>query len=514
MPKGRRPAKPEYDVVAPDASAMIESLRAFGYDLPTAIADLVDNSISAGARNVWLNFFWDGPASYVLLGDDGLGMTEPELVGAMRAGSRSPLVPRTSNDLGRFGLGLKTASFSQCRRLTVASRTSGGRLAVRRWDLDHVQKVRDWQLLREPASGSMPRLDSIAGASQGTLVLWEQMDRLVDGTSTRDKADHQRFLELVGLVESHLGMVFHRFLKGKGSIRLFINGRDDRHRVGAWDPFLEDEPATQAGPMETLQTPGGAVDIQAFVLPHHDRLTRDAHREASGPAGWNAQQGFYVYRNRRLLVPGDWLGLGFAKEEHYKLARIRIDIHNTADREWDIDVKKSSARPPSGLRKRLRWIAEEARKKAVAVYRHRGGNPVAKASGPVDPVWIAVDRVGKTGYTINREHPLVARCLTGSAQTRGSLAAMLRLLEETVPIRRIWLEETEKPDAHAQPFERASEKEIAGIIKQVHSALISLGLEEGEAATRLRAMEAFATHAHLVEALLPPPPRKARKSSP
>ena len=506
-------AKPDYDIVAPDASAMIESLRAFGYDLPTAIADLVDNSISAGARNLWLTFLWDGPASYISIADDGAGMSEPDLVGAMRAGSRSPLIPRTSNDLGRFGLGLKTASFSQCRRLTVASHTSGSRLAIRRWDLDHVQKVRDWQLLREPASGSLPRLDQISKSSHGTLVLWEQMDRLVSGTDTLDKSDHQRFLELVELVDDHLGMVFHRFLKGKGSIKIFINGRDDRHRVKAWDPFLEDEPATQAGPTETLQTPGGAVDIQAFVLPHHDRLTRDAHREASGPAGWNAQQGFYVYRNRRLLVPGDWLGLGFAKEEHYKLARIRIDIHNTADRDWDIDVKKSSARPPSGLRKRLRWIAEEARKKAVAVYRHRGGTSVARQSGPFDPVWVAVNRVGKTGYSINREHPLVARCLAGPTESRVALNALLRLLEEMVPIRRIWLEETEKPDAHAQPFERAADKEITGVIKQVYSALIASGLAAGEAASRLHAMEAFAAHAHLVEALLPPAPRKARGSS-
>ncbi|AMV40491.1 ATP-binding protein [Planctomyces sp. SH-PL62] len=483
---------------------MIESLRAFGYDLPTAIADLVDNSISAEARNIWLTFFWNGPESHVAIADDGAGMAEADLVNAMRAGSRSPLAPRTPGDLGRFGLGLKTASFSQCRRLTVASTTDGTQPAVRRWDLDHVQKVRDWQLLREAASGSMPRLAQIGKLRHGTVVLWEQMDRLVTGTETTNKTDHQRFLELVQHVEEHLGMVFHRYLKGKGSIRLFINGQGERERVVPWDPFLEDETATQAGPVETLETSSGSVEVQEFVLPHHDRLTRDAHRAAGGPAGWNAQQGFYVYRNRRLLVPGDWLGLGFTKEEHYKLARIRVDINNAADREWDIDVKKSTARPPAHLRKRLRWIAEGVRKKAVAVYRHRGGAAAPRRTGPVDPVWNAAERAGKIGYVVNREHPLIARCLAESKELRPTLVALLRLLEETVPIRRIWLEETEKPDAHSQPFEKAPDKDISGVIRQVYAALRAAGLSDSEASERLRGMEAFAEHGHLVEAILPP----------
>jgi hypothetical protein len=492
---------------------MIESLRAFGYDLPTAVADLVDNSIAAGAENVWLNFFWNGPDSHVAFADDGAGMSEPELVAGMRAGSKSPLAARTPTDLGRFGLGLKTASFSQCRRLTVASRVAGSAVAVRRWDLDHVQKVGDWQLLREAASGSRPRLGEIDDLRHGTVVLWEQMDRLVRGTETRSRADHQRFLELVELVEEHLGMVFHRYLKGRSALKVFINGRQDRHRVRGWDPFMEDETATQAAPPETLHAEAGTVEVQAFVLPHHDRLTRDGHRDAAGPAGWNAQQGFYVYRNRRLLVPGDWLGLGFTKEEHYKLARIRIDIPNTADREWDIDVKKATARPPAHLRKRLRWVADEARKKAVAVYRHRGAVSAPRLAGPADPVWTASGRADKIGYSINREHPLVARCLAGSKGLRPELSALLRLLEETVPIRRIWIEETEKPDAHAQPFERAADRDVSEVIRQVYASLRAAGLREEVAAARLRAMEAFAAHAHLVEALLPPGGRPPGGSS-
>jgi hypothetical protein len=491
MPRGRRPQEPEYDVVAPDAAAMIEALRAFGYDLPTAIAALVDNSISAGAKNIWLAFRWGGPDSHISVADDGCGMSAETLVKAMRAGSRSLLDPRAPGDLGRFGLGLKTASFSQCRRLTVASKEKMETVGVRRWDLDHVQKVRDWQLLRSAAEGSDARLSRVGTLTAGTVVLWEQMDRLVGGTATDSKTDLKRFLDQTDHVEKHLGMVFHRFLKGKQGVRIYINGEAEAQRVQPWDPFLEDEDDTIKDPPETLGARSGPVTVQAFVLPHHYRLTKDAHRDAAGLAGWNARQGFYVYRNQRLLVSGDWLGLGFTKEEHYKLARIRVDISNTADADWDIDVKKSTARPPGALRPRLRWIAEEVRKKAVAVYRHRGNLGAARTAGPSDPVWQAADRGGRTVYSVNRGHPLVRRLLELSKELKPVVGALLRMLEETVPVQRIWIETTEKPDSPARPFERVADKEVAEVIRQVLAALTGSGVHEPEAWDRIRRMDAF-----------------------
>lgn len=162
---------PDYDLVEPDASAMMESLRAFGYSTPAAVADLIDNSITAGARNVWINFHWNGSDSHVVMLDDGGGMTEEVLVLAMRAGSRSPLEDRNAADLGRFGLGLKTASFSQCRQLTVASKAKRHTQVTRRWDLDYVREHRQWRLLKAPAAGSADRLDALTGMAHGILVL-------------------------------------------------------------------------------------------------------------------------------------------------------------------------------------------------------------------------------------------------------------------------------------------------------------------------------------------------------
>ena len=177
----------EYDIVGPRADALMESLRATGYSLPDAIADLIDNCLTAGARNVWLTFHWAGSDSWVSLLDDGLGMTCPALVNAMRMGSQSPLEERSGSDLGRYGLGMKTASISQARSLTVASRVSGdAEVNIRRWDLDHVACVKDWHLLRSATDEGVTRLSVLNQMSQGTVVLWEKLDRLVGEAGVSD----------------------------------------------------------------------------------------------------------------------------------------------------------------------------------------------------------------------------------------------------------------------------------------------------------------------------------------
>ncbi len=152
----------EPDHAPPQAACLAESLRAFPYELPTALADLVDNSLTARARNVWLDFHWDGADSVIAITDDGDGMTEEKLRAAMRPGSQSPLVPRETHDLGRFGLGLKTASFSQARRFSVRSRPGKSDPATRCWDLDHIALVNDWQLLRSADSAAEPHLARLA----------------------------------------------------------------------------------------------------------------------------------------------------------------------------------------------------------------------------------------------------------------------------------------------------------------------------------------------------------------
>ena len=453
-----------YDEVAPDASAMIESMRAYGYTLPTAIADLIDNSIAAGCTTVWLDSWWSGEKSWISITDDGQGMSEDELRNAMRLGSRNPRDERAPSDLGRFGLGLKTASLSQCRRLTVFTRADGGDTHIRRWDLDHLAQshVSGWQLLRTRHPDSVASLERFESLHEGTTVLWEELDRIVHDAGVDDERLRSHFLKSIDDVEQHLAMVFHRYLgRRRTGLRILVND----HEVSAWDPFAENHPATTPTPDEMVYLPGHAqpISVKGYVLPHKDKLGPEGHKKASGPAGWNAQQGFYLYRNERLIVAGSWLGLGgrrpWTKEEHYKLARIQLDIPNSMDHLWHLDVKKSHATPPPQIRERLRGLAQKVRQDARGVFAHRGRYGKRTKKRDYARPWKPRKRAGRMVYSIDREHPLVAAVLSAADTSLSKpLDAMLRIIEETVPIEQIWLDAAEHPDDAAAPFHGTTSK--------------------------------------------------------
>ena len=455
----------------PRASAMIEALRGLGYWTGTALADIVDNSISAQAHAVSVRFAWDGDASHVTILDDGVGMDPATLDRAMRLGERSPLESRAANDLGRFGLGLKTASFSQCRRLTVAS-VQGGRTSCLRWDLDVLASSPDhgWHLLEGVEPGSEHLLEPLLTARQGTLVLWECLDRIVTPGSSEDD-----FLELVDNAERHLAMVFHRFLgEDRQPLQISINDR----RVEPWDPFLTHHSATWSSPLARVSTPHGGIEVRCHVLPRSDHLTRQLDLAAAGPHGWTAQQGFHVYRNRRLLVAGSWLGLGqgraWTKEEAHRLARIRLDIPNSADAEWKIDIRKSTASPPATLRPLLTKLAEDTRARARRVFAHRGKPRYINTSGgrPVVQAWKAQHAASGIRYRIDREHPAVRAVLDENSDEFDRVQAMLRIIEETVPVQRIWLDTSEGRETPRTGFAEEPSTELEGVLRVVYRSLV------------------------------------------
>ncbi len=483
---------------------MLEALRAVGYSVQTALADLIDNSITAGAQNVWLTFHWNGADSYITLRDDGRGMTEAELADAMRPGNRSPLDEREPNDLGRFGLGLKTASFSQARRLTVASLKAGQKRAVRRWDLDYVGQTGEWRLLKAEASGSTSRLSALVEQPQGTLVLWEQMDRIVGKARKDDVQAQSRFLALARSVGRHLGMVFHRYLEeedGRSPLCIYLNGTKADSLVHPWDPFCSSHVATYPFPEDVLELHGSRVLVTGYVLPHKDRMKEEEHEATAGPGGWNAQQGFYVYRERRLLVAGGWLNLGYANEEHYKLARLRVDIPNSTDADWEIDVKKSRARPPAALEERLRELAETVRKQAREVFVHRGARGQSQGAAAIEDAWYSVTTRGRLGYRIRREHPLVRFVMDRQGTDPKPLHALLRLLEETVPVQRIWLDAAEKPEAHAAAFESDPPAKVVEVLEELFKALRADGESVDSARQRILTMKPFEQYTKFVNAL-------------
>lgn len=477
-------SKADYDLAEPEPSALVESLRAFGYSLRTAIADLVDNSISAAAKNVWVRFEWDGPDSFISIRDDGRGMTEDQLIAAMRPGSKSPLEDREPEDLGRFGLGLKTASLSQCRMLSVISKTIGTATTARCWDLDYINEIREWRLLKRVNLDTLIRFDETLDM-QGTIVFWQKLDRVTGISKADDKNAYRHFLEAIEEVKDHLAMVFHRYLEGRNSIKIFINNR----QIEGWDPFLKTESATQELPSEKLYCKGSYLTVTPFILPHQSKLSQEAHRNAAGPQGWNAQQGFYIYRNARLLVPGDWLGLGFQKEEHYKLTRIQIDLPNSMDDEWQIDVKKSRAKPPGYLRADLKRVAKLAREQAVQIYRHRGKVIARKSSQEHIFFWQQKIKHGKHFYSINREHPLIQSMATEIGIDR--LEPLLSMIEETIPTSHITITSSEDPDKMASPFEGAKYEEVKPVLMAVYTSLQKNGFKTTEIFDRLSTMEPF-----------------------
>lgn len=475
----------DFDIVEPYAPAMLESLRAVGYNIQTAIADLIDNSITAGAKNIWLTFAWDGPNSHIAIGDDGDGMSESTLTDAMRPGSRSPLETRNTYDLGRFGMGLKTASLSQCKRFTVRSKTADTSAATRCWDLAYVKATGEWRLLKSASTGSEHKLARLDQSSTGTVVLWEILDRVVDSNDQCNDKAHDHFLKEIETVEQHLAMVFHRFLEPAQNLRIYINSR----QIEPWDPFLRDEVATQYLPEENFYNSGARIIVQPYVLPHHTKIDQTRNDDAAGMNGWTAQQGFYIYRNRRLLVDGDWLGLGFQKAEHYRLARIQVDLPNSLDEAWKIDVKKSKARPPNALKLDFKRIAGLTRKSALEVYRHRGGALVGERQESLFP-WQRKVRHGKTFYTVDREHPLVQEVLKAS-KSQKAFNALLRLLEETIPVQQIWLDSASNPGEQTTLFEEAPSEEVTAIMVEVYQSLRSSGLTHEVAQQRLSTMEPF-----------------------
>lgn len=484
----------------PHAGAMLEALRGLGYSTPAALADIIDNSISAGSTEVRIDFVWTGSASRISVLDDGRGMDDATLESAMRLGERNPLEARGPHDLGRFGMGLKTASFSQCRRLTVASIKSGARSCLR-WDLDALAARPDggWLLFEGPAAGSEAYLDALSERQSGTLVLWESLDRIVTAGYQADD-----FVDMIDRVDAHLAMVFHRLLQGpQARLRILLNGL----RVAPWDPFMSRHASKPwNSPTARQRTAEGLVSVECHVLPHKDRLTADEFESGAGPDGWNAQQGFYVYRNERLLVAGGWLGLGqgraWNREEAYRLARMRLDLPNTADAAWKIDIRKATARPPVSLRPWLTALAEDTRERARRVFAFRG-SPVQRLGGmPVEQAWRVEHAKAGVRYRIDEKHPAIAAALDASAEQAPLVRAMLRVIEETVPVQRIWLDTAENRDTPSTGFAGEPPEAVAEVLRALYVDMVGRrGMSPEVARQSLLRTEPFQNYPDLVTAM-------------
>lgn len=407
----------------PDAASLMASARSFGkYDLPSALSDLIDNSIAAKARLVELSCSFNAGNARVSVLDNGDGMSEGELLIAMRPASTSPLTERAQDDLGRFGWGLKSASFSQCRQLTVISR-KGGTLTGARWDLNDIDK---WRMAILSQADIEREANRNLQSRDGTEVIWSDCDRL----SESGELTESEFNALVSHTRGRIALTFHKYLSGKvpgKKLTIHLNG----HPLAGFDPFYCDHAATQELEEEIVRVGNSRVRIRPFILPHYSKLTLTEFDRLGGEEGFVRNQGFYVYRNHRLIINGTWFRL-VKHGEMSQLVRIGVDIPNSLDSVWKITLDKSDAQLPTTLRARLRDIVGKLKQRSSRVYRSKGGRLDVKTSVPL---WSRYARNGEISYSINREHPVVAALIAnGAEENKGATDAALRFIEQGLPM--------------------------------------------------------------------------------
>jgi hypothetical protein len=442
----------------PDAAALMTTARSFGnYDLAGALADLVDNSIVAQAKQVDItcSYLQDGDCE-VRIRDDGMGMSPEKLRSAMRPASANPSDERSADDLGRFGWGMKSASFSQCKVLTVVSRFDGITSGAR-WDLDRID---NWSMEVFDNDAAMDILETGFDSATGTELIWTSCDRLSENrTLTRSQ-----FNDLIAGAMTKLALVFHRYISGDGGsikpLRISVNGT----LVPVVDPFCTSNIATTAFDRENIPVNSGElrsnIEMQAFTLPHFSKLTSAEYEKYGGEEGYLRNQGFYVYRNRRLIIWGTWFRL--AKHgELSKLVRIRVDIPNTLDEMWKITVDKSDAQLPAVLKTRMKSLVDKFRNSSSKVFRSKG----AKIdSGAKEQVWSKNVRNKTVRYTINRKHPLFQVLLAGLGKNEKSgLNSLMDMIETQIPIESINFETGSDPFSVQHSF--ASREECLAFVE-------------------------------------------------
>lgn len=484
-------ARPHH--LPPSAASLTASLRDLGYSLETAIADLIDNSISADATDVQIFCDTSRNAPVLVIADNGRGMNEAEVIAAMRHGATDPRKKRGPKDLGRFGLGLKTASFSQCRRLTVVS-SQLGEWAAAEWNLAQVEDEDDWfiSVLDPEEIAAQPFFDVLG--DKGTLVIWRDLDRLFE-----DETGHKRdeiVNEKLAVVERHLALVFHRFIagevKGRKKLAIRING----HTVAAFDPFCRKNAATQMLPEETVWIDDVAVTMQPYILPHHSRLSASEYDFYQDRSDFISNQGAYVYRNGRLMAWGDWFRL-VPKGEATKLARVQIDFPNSLDEAWTIDIKKSRARPPHAVRERLQQIISKITARSVIVHRGRGQKLFQETQAPL---WERYADHGGIRFAVNMQHPLIQSLGAKLAPEEvRSLTVLLESVASSLPVEMIYSDYSTNPRDVAQVA--VDESEIHDRLKGLHHALY--GTSRGDASVFMqivRSTRLFDNHLETAEA--------------
>lgn len=378
--------------LSPPATALINGIRAIGYSFSTAVADIIDNSISAAASNI--DIYSDPLDSdpYFSILDNGIGMNRNELINAMTFGSNRSGRIDSPDDLGRFGLGLKSASLSQCRRFIVITKQNE-QINAMSYNLDVIERNNKWELieLSYDEFKNEQCFNELIKYKTGTLVIWKEFDKL----EINAKNFEDSFRNIVAEAKKHVELVFHRFYN---KVNIYFSGK----RIEKRDPFLIASQKKQTGRESIITIKGIKIRVIPHTLPNANTLTNEEKALLGNPKSIHDEQGFYIYRNERLIIWGSWLHMGY-KSELNKLARVQVDIPSALDSMWMLDVKKSSAKIPDLIKEQIRFAIEDSIDRSHKTNRYKG----TKELREISPVWNrTLLREGVVKYEVNRSNPL------------------------------------------------------------------------------------------------------------
>lgn len=428
---------PRFVDQSPDPKSHIKTLRRIGYTLNSAMADLIDNSITAAATNIEVYAPPGLEDPIISIIDDGCGMDVDELIDNMQIGCKDPDENRTKGDLGRFGSGMKTASFSQARRLTVVSKKKGQALVAARWDIDKIEETNSWCL--EVMEGK--EVSDITGirfdpeTESGTQIIWSKLTCLDTGSHAKDR-DAELAAKLSEL-RSYIAMYFFRFMSGAGQRQFSLNNDP----IKPLDPFMTGEKGYQEGPSETMRCKGGQIVIKTHVLPHFKKMDPELLDELGGADGVTRNQGLYIFRERRLISAGGWMGMA-RNSQLGALARVQVDIPSSLDNDWSTDVKKASLQIPPKVKRELRKFLADPVKRSKRVHKYRGKLDTA------NKFWkICEDENSKTiTYQIDADNKELIALLRECDREGGRmLIKYLKELAGSLPINHIYEKMSERP---------------------------------------------------------------------
>ena len=453
----------------PPDLGMFESIRDVGYNVEHAIADLIDNSLAAEATKIIVNIVFEGKDSYIRIEDNGRGMLRSELNFAMTFG-RKPGDIRNPQDLGRFGMGLKAASLSQGKRVTVLSQQNGN-VEYGVWDTDTVNE-KGWVIKITPFDSTLGLIEPLIDSSTGTIVIIEILDKLLN------ECDHEKqmFYRKLERISDHLGLIFHRFisgLEGRSPVQIIYQG----NQVLPIDPFSISKITINS----EMKLYADLVTVKSFILPHETKLSKRDLEKASLRDGLTQNQGFFIYRVNRLIVCGGWLNmLEFKMIEPTKLCRVMIEIPNNLDEQWGIDIKKSRAIIPNQVYTEIKNLVKNAIDNSLDRYRHRSS--IVKKGIALKRTWIwsKINSSKGNQYKLNRDHPLVIEILKENRDPNmieTLMKSLLDLIEINLPVSEIIADGTMQ-QADITDQRESNKKKLESIKKELTVAYRKQGLSD------------------------------------